>query len=46
MIDWCGKMDMWCDDMDEEDLDMADCDGECEDCVYLEQIRPTKREVL
>ena len=29
---WCGYMNMWCSDMDDEDIEMAGCDGECGCC--------------
>lgn len=29
---WCGYMNMWCSDMDDEDIEMAGCDGECNCC--------------
>lgn len=29
---WCSYMNMWCSDMDDEDIEIAGCDGECNCC--------------
>lgn len=29
MPKWCNAMDMWCCEMDDEDFEMAGCDGQC-----------------
>lgn len=36
---WCNLMKMWCNDMDEEDIENADCDGECEVCCECEDVK-------
>lgn len=35
---WCGYMNMWCNDMDEEDMEFAGCDGECNCCDDCEEV--------
>ena len=32
-MEWCNYMNMWCADMDDEDMEMAGCDGECNCCA-------------
>jgi hypothetical protein len=29
MPNWCNAMNMWCCEMDDEDFEMAGCDGQC-----------------
>lgn len=36
---WCGYMNMWCSDMDDEDIKMAGCDGECKCCDDCEEMQ-------
>lgn len=38
---WCNLMNMWCCDMDAEDIENADCDGECNGCEECENIGGT-----
>lgn len=35
---WCAIMDMWCDDMDDEEIEMAGCDGQCYCCDECEEV--------
>lgn len=35
---WCGYMNMWCSDMDDEDMEFAGCDGECNCCDDCEEV--------
>ena len=35
---WCNTMNMWCSDMDAEDIENADCDGDCDSCDDCEDI--------
>ncbi len=36
---WCSATNMWCSDMDEEDIDNANCNGDCDVCSDCEDIK-------
>ena len=35
---WCNLMNMWCSDMDDEDIENANCNGNCRWCEECEEI--------
>ena len=35
---WCNVINMWCDDMDDEEIDLIDCDGDCRNCDQCEEV--------
>lgn len=35
---WCEVMNMWCSDMDEEDKEIACCDGNCKGCENSQEV--------
>ena len=36
---WCKKMNMWCSDMDDDDIENLSCDGECDSCYECEDVK-------
>lgn len=37
-MNWCSLLNMWCNDVEEEEFEMADCFGDCRNCDHRETV--------
>jgi hypothetical protein len=35
---WCDILNMFCDDVEQEELEIIQCDGECNDCEHCSEV--------
>ena len=40
---WCNRISMWCDDIEDEEIEMCGCDGNCKGCEDCELVQGGSR---